>query len=416
MIVERDGSFFGTVGGAGLEEKTKALGAAVPSHEQAVDHHKFDLAYFRPGALDSLCGGTVEILVEYMGAVPHVLICGGGHVGLEVARLCDQLEYVYSVRRRPARVRRAASGSPAPAATSWPGPRTSSRPPTWAAYSHIIILGYSHRVDTDILYHCCKRAPASTFVGFISSKLKRKEMFARVRERGVTEEELARVEAPLGVGIGAETPAEIAVSILGGIIAHHKGVTHDVRISSGNDPSSLEASDGQQAQDPAKSANKKKTAARSKLVKAAAPAAGLTRRGFMQGVGVAGGVAVVAKDAGAAGSPKTLPAKKVPITLNVNGKDHKLKVEPRVTLLRALRNELDLTGSKEVCDRGACGACSVHLDGMLVNSLHDPGGGRRGQEDRPPSRGCPRATSWTRSRRRSSSTTPSSAASARRAW
>jgi aerobic-type carbon monoxide dehydrogenase small subunit (CoxS/CutS family) len=117
-----------------------------------------------------------------------------------------------------------------------------------------------------------------------------------------------------------------------------------------------------------KSANKKKTAARSKLVKAAAPAAGLTRRGFMQGVGVAGGVAVIAKDAVAAGSPKTLPAKKVPITLNVNGKDHKLKVEPRVTLLRALRNELDLTGSKEVCDRGACGACSVHLDGMLVTS------------------------------------------------
>jgi xanthine dehydrogenase YagT iron-sulfur-binding subunit len=117
-----------------------------------------------------------------------------------------------------------------------------------------------------------------------------------------------------------------------------------------------------------KSASTKKTAARSKLVKAAAPAAGLTRRGFMQGVGVAGGAAVIARDAVAAGSPKTLPAKKVPITLNVNGKDHKLKVEPRLTLLRALRNELDLTGSKEVCDRGACGACSVHLDGLLVTS------------------------------------------------
>jgi aerobic-type carbon monoxide dehydrogenase small subunit (CoxS/CutS family) len=114
--------------------------------------------------------------------------------------------------------------------------------------------------------------------------------------------------------------------------------------------------------------SKAKTAAKSKLVKAAAPAAGLTRRGFMQGVGVAGGAAMVAKDAAAAGSPKTLPAKKMPITLHVNGKDHKLKVEPRLTLLRALRNELDLTGSKEVCDRGACGACSVHLDGVLVTS------------------------------------------------
>ena len=99
--------------------------------------------------------------------------------------------------------------------------------------------------------------------------------------------------------------------------------------------------------------------------------AGFTRRGFMQGVGAAGGAAVVAKEARAAAgtaSAKVLPAKKVAITLNVNGKDRKLSVEPRVTLLRALRNELDLTGTKEVCDRGSCGACSVHLDGALVTS------------------------------------------------
>ncbi len=88
----------------------------------------------------------------------------------------------------------------------------------------------------------------------------------------------------------------------------------------------------------------------------------------MQGVGVAGGVAVVAKSAQAAAKPKVLPARKVPITLNVNGKDYRLKVEPRITLLRALRNDLDLTGTKEICDRGACGGCSVTLDGNLINS------------------------------------------------
>jgi aerobic-type carbon monoxide dehydrogenase small subunit (CoxS/CutS family) len=88
----------------------------------------------------------------------------------------------------------------------------------------------------------------------------------------------------------------------------------------------------------------------------------------MQGVGVAGGVAVVATDARAAAKPKVIPAARVPITLEVNGKNHKLRVEPRMTLLRALRNELDLTGTKEICDRGACGGCSVQLDGMLVNS------------------------------------------------
>jgi xanthine dehydrogenase accessory factor len=221
MIVEKDGTPFGTVGGAGLEEKTKALALECLRTKKS-GHHKFDLAYFRPGALDSLCGGTVEILVEYMGAVPHVLICGGGHVGLEVARLIDQLEYVYSVvDDRPAYAARERFPQAQGLHTALPEDFFPTA--DLSIYSHIIVLGYSHRVDTDILLHCCKRFGG--YVGVISSKLKRKEMFARVKERGATDEELARVQAPLGMAIGAETPAEIAVSIMGGIIAHHKGLT-----------------------------------------------------------------------------------------------------------------------------------------------------------------------------------------------
>jgi xanthine dehydrogenase YagT iron-sulfur-binding subunit len=58
----------------------------------------------------------------------------------------------------------------------------------------------------------------------------------------------------------------------------------------------------------------------------------------------------------------------VPMTLRVNGEAKKLTIEPRVTLLDALRNHLDLTGAKKVCDRGTCGACTVILNGKPVYS------------------------------------------------
>src|SRR6202161_1138336 len=57
-----------------------------------------------------------------------------------------------------------------------------------------------------------------------------------------------------------------------------------------------------------------------------------------------------------------------PILLNINGEDHALLLEPRVTLLDALREYLGLTGTKKGCDRGQCGACTVLVDGRRINS------------------------------------------------
>lgn len=102
-------------------------------------------------------------------------------------------------------------------------------------------------------------------------------------------------------------------------------------------------------------------------------AAGISRRSFLKGAGVgAAGVAalqVPLAEARAADEEGALVGPgPTPVTLHVNGRERTVTVEPRVSLAEALRDHLGLTGTKVICERGACGGCTVLLDGAPVVS------------------------------------------------
>src|SRR2546421_12097918 len=104
---------------------------------------------------------------------------------------------------------------------------------------------------------------------------------------------------------------------------------------------------------------------------------GLSRRQFLKGTGAAAATtalatvplkALAAPNNDEGGKVASMGPAPIKIQLNVNGKNISQSVEPRVTLLDALRNYMDVTGCKRVCDRGTCGACTVMLDGKVIYS------------------------------------------------
>jgi xanthine dehydrogenase YagT iron-sulfur-binding subunit len=104
-----------------------------------------------------------------------------------------------------------------------------------------------------------------------------------------------------------------------------------------------------------------------------------TRRSFLTQLGVVGITATAAPLLAQAPAalppavevpqdvPATVPGA-VPVVLNINGKEYRLKIDPRTTVLDAVREDLNLFGTKKGCDHGQCGACTVHINGRRVNS------------------------------------------------
>lgn len=216
MLVTVDGTSRGTVGGAGLEERVKAL-CQDSIRRGAGGVHRFDLANWKESGLDSVCGGTVEIAIHVLSPVPHLLLVGGGHCAQALARVADVLGWSYTL-----------VDSRAPYASADLFPRAKAhlheapaayvrREEDLSRFSHVYVMGHSHHEDGETVIALLERGYAGV-IGVIGSRSKLRAFRERAQERGLSDAAFDRVRSPIGVDVGAQTPAEIAVAVAAEIV------------------------------------------------------------------------------------------------------------------------------------------------------------------------------------------------------
>lgn len=216
MLVTEDGERVGTIGGGDTELKMTAQAMEAMSEGRA-RRVEFELTN-RPGNLvKSLCGGTNEVFIEVFMPKPCLLLLGGGHVSRAVAKLCALLEYPYVVLDdRPEYSRREDFEGALDVVQSRGGEYL--KRDVLPAFTHVIGLGYDAEFDLDALVPAVTRFGDGVRYGAIGSRPKYAKMGEVATARGLSADQWARVKCPVGLSIGAQTPAEIAVAILAEVV------------------------------------------------------------------------------------------------------------------------------------------------------------------------------------------------------
>lgn len=227
MIMDKDHVFYGTIGGGKLEAEVEKICKEV-WHTKKAGIYDFSLTAEEKLGIDMQCGGDAQISVEYIDHREAVdfgkdikleskaYIFGGGHVGKEVETVLSYIgfsTYVLDDRQEFANRQRFATATDVKVLDDY-----------YAAFdglnidedSYIIIVTRGHSWDYEVLKAALKEK--SAYLGMIGSHRKNKTIFDKLIQDGFTEEDLKVVHAPIGLKIGAETPEEIAISIVAEII------------------------------------------------------------------------------------------------------------------------------------------------------------------------------------------------------
>lgn len=218
MLVYPDGRISGTVGGGELENRVirEAQSAILDGKPRRLEYNMSDPTRGDPG----VCGGQVEVFVEPIQPKPTLVVIGSGHVGKAVAHLAHWLGFRVVVNDdRP----EFCTSEAVPEADIYI-PTTMQELPQQVEitpWTYLVLTTRGTLVDIAGLPALLETSAA--YIGVIGSKRRWESTRQKLLENGIAEEKIRRVRSPMGLELNAETPEEIAVSILAEIIMLRQG-------------------------------------------------------------------------------------------------------------------------------------------------------------------------------------------------
>jgi xanthine dehydrogenase accessory factor len=220
MLVHADGRLVGTIGGGCLEaEMTRRARQAI--EDRRVQLASYDLTPDEAGEDGLVCGGTMQVFIEPVEGTPVLCLFGAGHVAQPLARMASACGFRVEVADDRAKFANAERFPEADLLVVDDFPAAAGRM-TLGPNTFAVVVTRGHKGDAEALEALLQHD--LRFVGLLGSRAKTVHIFAALAETGVSNERLAAVHAPLGLEIGAQTPDEIAVSILAEMVAVRRGV------------------------------------------------------------------------------------------------------------------------------------------------------------------------------------------------
>ena len=220
MLVYADGRTVGTIGGGCYENEAfwKAR-EALASGRSALLHFELNDDFAQENGL--VCGGQMDVHIDPLEPTPRLFVIGAGHVGWHLGRLAADAGFRVHVVDDREKFANAERFPQAETIVVEPIPEWLHRN-TIPASAFVVVVTRGHTHDLDAMRALAARD--LKYLGLIGSRAKVSRIFARLVEEGMPPECLGRVHAPIGLEIGAVTPAEIAISIMAELVAVRRGV------------------------------------------------------------------------------------------------------------------------------------------------------------------------------------------------